>query len=184
MMGQNNFSGQKLRGRSFKNLDLSGADFSGCDLRGVDFSGANLTGAKFCRARMGKAMKSKVISFFPSVLMVFVAVFFGMMTNAFYIMVFFEALKKYILIDGNHIGIGIVVTLLPTMLISFAILKAVQRHHFYYLLWLWIAVIILLDHQVFNIRQYCFPPVIQQPYTLVKGWVPYAPNPCRRDAFR
>ncbi|MDD5272303.1 MAG: hypothetical protein PHU14_06245, partial [Methylovulum sp.] len=43
---------------------------------------------------------------------------------------------------------------------------------------------LILDHQVFNIRQYCFPPVIQQPYTLVKGWVPYAPNPCRRDAFR
>jgi uncharacterized protein YjbI with pentapeptide repeats len=34
------YSGQNLRGRSFKGQNLEGANFSGADIRGADFSGA------------------------------------------------------------------------------------------------------------------------------------------------
>ena len=48
-----NFSGQRLRNRSFRGQDLSGANFNGCDLRGCDFRGAQLTGAVLDGARLG-----------------------------------------------------------------------------------------------------------------------------------
>ncbi|BAB78208.1 pentapeptide repeat-containing protein (plasmid) [Anabaena sp. FACHB-709] len=47
------FSGQNLRGRSFKGEDLGGANFSYADIRGVDFSGSNLSGANFSHAEAG-----------------------------------------------------------------------------------------------------------------------------------
>ncbi|KAB8313974.1 CHAT domain-containing protein [Tolypothrix campylonemoides VB511288] len=47
------YSGQNLRGRSFKNQDLRGADFSGADIRSADFSGAILRGANFSHAKAG-----------------------------------------------------------------------------------------------------------------------------------
>ncbi|PHM10836.1 pentapeptide repeat-containing protein [Nostoc sp. 'Peltigera malacea cyanobiont' DB3992] len=47
------FSGQNLRGRSFKGQYLAGANFSYADIRGTDFSGANLTGANFSHAKAG-----------------------------------------------------------------------------------------------------------------------------------
>ncbi|MGR9051584.1 MAG: pentapeptide repeat-containing protein [Gammaproteobacteria bacterium] len=63
-MPHQNYSEQKLRGRSFRGRDLTGADFSGADLRGADFRGAILTGAKFCGARMGISRKRAVAKFF------------------------------------------------------------------------------------------------------------------------
>ncbi|WP_392530182.1 pentapeptide repeat-containing protein [Nostoc sp. C117] len=41
------FSGQNLRGRSFRGQNLEGANFSGADIRSADFTGANLRGANF-----------------------------------------------------------------------------------------------------------------------------------------
>jgi uncharacterized protein YjbI with pentapeptide repeats len=47
------FSGQRLRGKSFQGQDLSGADFSRADLRGADFSRSTLRRANFTAAKMG-----------------------------------------------------------------------------------------------------------------------------------
>lgn len=47
------FSGQRLRGRSFRGQDLAGANFSRSDLRGCDFTEARLTGANFVGAKAG-----------------------------------------------------------------------------------------------------------------------------------
>jgi uncharacterized protein YjbI with pentapeptide repeats len=47
------YSGQNLRGRSFKGQDLTGANFSGADIRSADFSGATLKGADFSGAKAG-----------------------------------------------------------------------------------------------------------------------------------
>ncbi|NJO57893.1 MAG: pentapeptide repeat-containing protein [Richelia sp. RM2_1_2] len=47
------YSGQKLRGRSFKGQNLAGADFSHADIRGTNFTGANLRGANFTGAKAG-----------------------------------------------------------------------------------------------------------------------------------
>jgi uncharacterized protein YjbI with pentapeptide repeats len=47
------YSGQNLRGRSFKGQNLEGVDFSGADIRGVDFTGANLKGANFSHTTAG-----------------------------------------------------------------------------------------------------------------------------------
>jgi uncharacterized protein YjbI with pentapeptide repeats len=47
------YSGQNLRGRSFKGKDLTRANFNGADIRSADFTGANLTGANFSHAKAG-----------------------------------------------------------------------------------------------------------------------------------
>ncbi|MDF5724322.1 MAG: pentapeptide repeat-containing protein [Rhizonema sp. PD37] len=47
------YSGQNLRGRSFRGQNLEGANFSGADIRGTDFTGANLRGANFTGAKAG-----------------------------------------------------------------------------------------------------------------------------------
>ncbi|MHC5820600.1 MAG: pentapeptide repeat-containing protein, partial [Nostoc sp.] len=47
------FSGQKLRGRSFRGQNLEGANFSYADIRSADFTGANLRGANFSHATAG-----------------------------------------------------------------------------------------------------------------------------------
>jgi uncharacterized protein YjbI with pentapeptide repeats len=47
------YSGQNLRGRSFKGQDLTGANFSKADIRGANFTNADLTGAKFNEAIAG-----------------------------------------------------------------------------------------------------------------------------------
>ncbi|MBD2254758.1 pentapeptide repeat-containing protein [Nostoc parmelioides] len=44
------FSGQNLRGRSFKGQNLEGANFSYADIRSTDFTGANLKNAHFSKA--------------------------------------------------------------------------------------------------------------------------------------
>ncbi|OCQ96824.1 hypothetical protein BCD64_14555 [Nostoc sp. MBR 210] len=47
------YSGQNLRGRSFKGQDLTGANFSGADIRGTDFTNAILKRANFTGAKAG-----------------------------------------------------------------------------------------------------------------------------------
>jgi uncharacterized protein YjbI with pentapeptide repeats/uncharacterized protein (DUF697 family)/tellurite resistance protein len=47
------FSNQKLRGKSFQGQDLSGANFTRADLRGANFKQANLSGANFTKAQFG-----------------------------------------------------------------------------------------------------------------------------------
>ena len=47
------YSGQNLRGRSFKCQDLTGANFSKADIRGANFTNAILKGADFTGAKAG-----------------------------------------------------------------------------------------------------------------------------------
>ena len=47
------YSGQNLRGRSFKGQNLEGANFSYADIRGTDFTGANLRGTDFSGVKAG-----------------------------------------------------------------------------------------------------------------------------------
>lgn len=56
------FTGQYLRGRSFKGQDLTGANFSRADIRSADFTGANLTGANFSNAKAGLTDVRKAIA--------------------------------------------------------------------------------------------------------------------------
>lgn len=56
------FAGQYLRGRSFKEQDLTGANFSRADIRSADFTGANLTGANFSNAKAGVTNARKTIA--------------------------------------------------------------------------------------------------------------------------
>jgi uncharacterized protein YjbI with pentapeptide repeats/uncharacterized protein (DUF697 family)/tellurite resistance protein len=55
------FSGQRLRGKSFRGEDLSIANFTRADLRGADFTRANLTGANFTQARLGLPPFNRVL---------------------------------------------------------------------------------------------------------------------------
>jgi uncharacterized protein YjbI with pentapeptide repeats len=47
------YSGQNLRGRSFKGQNLTGANFSGADIRGANFTNAILKDADFTGAKAG-----------------------------------------------------------------------------------------------------------------------------------
>ncbi len=47
------YSGQNLRGRSFKGQNLAGANFGHADIRSTNFTGANLQGANFTGAKAG-----------------------------------------------------------------------------------------------------------------------------------
>ncbi len=47
------YSGQNLRGRSFKGQNLTGANFSKADIRGANFTNAILKNADFTGAKAG-----------------------------------------------------------------------------------------------------------------------------------
>ena len=47
------YSGQNLRGRSFKGQNLTGANFSKADIRGANFTNAILKGVDFTGAKAG-----------------------------------------------------------------------------------------------------------------------------------
>jgi Pentapeptide repeats (8 copies) len=47
------YSGQNLRGRSFRGQNLEGADFSGADIRGTNFTNSVLKGADFAGSKAG-----------------------------------------------------------------------------------------------------------------------------------
>ncbi len=81
------FSGQNLRGRSFKGRkDLSRPNFSYVDIRGADFTKAILKGANFSHVQAGRqhhwAIVLLAVSLFLSTLSGFVSAFAGDTTGA------------------------------------------------------------------------------------------------------
>jgi uncharacterized protein YjbI with pentapeptide repeats len=60
------YSGQKLRGRSFRGQNLEGANFSYADIRSADFTGANLRGANFSHATAGLQKRWAIFLVFVS----------------------------------------------------------------------------------------------------------------------
>ena len=52
------YSGQNLRGRSFRGQNLEGVNFIGADIRSADFSNAILKSANFSRAKAGLRRRS------------------------------------------------------------------------------------------------------------------------------
>ena len=63
---QLDYSGQNLRGKSFKGQNLKNADFSDADIRGANFTGAILTGANFSRAKAGLLKRHAIFLLFVS----------------------------------------------------------------------------------------------------------------------
>jgi len=81
------FSGQNLRGRSFKGRkDLTGANFSYADIRGADFTGAILIGANFSHAKAGLQKRWSIVllivSLFLLTLSGIVSAYAGVFTGA------------------------------------------------------------------------------------------------------
>ena len=68
------FSGQDLRGKSFKDrTDLVGANFSHAQIQGANFTGADLTGANFTRAKAGLQRRQVIILLIAALGLSFVA---------------------------------------------------------------------------------------------------------------
>ncbi len=131
-MQENDFSGQDLRGRSFKNKELENAIFSDCDLRGVDFSGANLTAAKFYRAKTGRSLKLSCSISAVQVPLAIIAVsivFAGNMFLAKYIKKILVSLTIYS--DENLT----IVMVIYTLMFTGVIFAAINRNRFAYLYW-------------------------------------------------
>ncbi|MBN4003574.1 MAG: pentapeptide repeat-containing protein [Nostoc sp. LPT] len=76
------FSGQNLRGRSFKRQNLEGANFSGADIKSADFTGANLRGANFSHAQAGLQKRWAIFLVLVSWVLMGVAGFFLSFTGA------------------------------------------------------------------------------------------------------
>ena len=78
------YSGQNLRGRSFKGQNLTGANFSKKDIKGADFTGAILTGADFTGAKAGLQKRwvigLLIVIFLLSALSGFLAILAGAFT--------------------------------------------------------------------------------------------------------
>ena len=67
------YSGQKLGGRSFKGQDLTGANFSNADIRSTDFTNATLIGANFSGAQMGLQRRWATVLILCSLLLLILA---------------------------------------------------------------------------------------------------------------
>ena len=122
------FSGQNLRGRSFKGRkDLIGANFSYADIRGADFSNALLKQANFSQAQAGRergwAIVLFVVSLLLSILSGFAAAFVGITTGGTLIehnpieilaaVVIIITLATFIIISirqGLALGFGVLMT--------------------------------------------------------------------------
>lgn len=63
------YSGQNLRGKSFKGQNLTNADFSHADIRGANFTGAILRGANFSHAKAGLQKRQAIFLVFVSFLL-------------------------------------------------------------------------------------------------------------------
>lgn len=85
----NDYSGQNLRGRSFKGQNLEGADFSRADIRGANFTGANLIGANFSKAKAGLQKQSCMLLVGVSCLLAGISGFFSSL-NSFILIVMFD----------------------------------------------------------------------------------------------
>jgi uncharacterized protein YjbI with pentapeptide repeats len=77
------YSGQNLRGRSFKGQNLEGANFSGVDIRGTDFSGANLKGACFIQVKAGLQRRWVILLIFVSWAVLGISAIFSLIVGAF-----------------------------------------------------------------------------------------------------
>ncbi|MDF5718691.1 MAG: pentapeptide repeat-containing protein [Rhizonema sp. NSF051] len=75
------YSGQNIRGRSFKGQNLELADFSGADIRSADFSGANLIGANFSGAKAGLQRRWAIFLVLVSWLLMGISGFFLALTG-------------------------------------------------------------------------------------------------------
>jgi uncharacterized protein YjbI with pentapeptide repeats len=77
------YSGQNLRGRSFKGQNLTGANFSKADIRGANFTNAILKDADFTGAKAGLQKRwvigLLIITFLPSALSGFFSIFIGVL---------------------------------------------------------------------------------------------------------
>jgi uncharacterized protein YjbI with pentapeptide repeats len=77
------YSGQNLRGRSFKGQDLTGANFSKADIRGASFTNATLKGANFTGAKAGIQKRWTIGLFIVSWLPWAIAGFFSVSVGSF-----------------------------------------------------------------------------------------------------
>ena len=77
------YSGQNLRGRSFKGQNLAGANFSYADIRSTNFTGANLKGANFTGAKAGLRKRWALLIVLLSWLLSGTSGFFSLFNKAF-----------------------------------------------------------------------------------------------------
>ena len=84
------YSGQNLRGKSFKGQNLTNADFSHADIRGANFTGAILKGANFSRAKAGLQKRKSIFLVFVSFLLAGLSGFSFAFTATFSLILLFD----------------------------------------------------------------------------------------------
>ncbi|MDB9512941.1 pentapeptide repeat-containing protein, partial [Kamptonema animale CS-326] len=111
------FSGQNLRGRSFKGRkDLAGANFSYADIRGTNFTDTNLIGANFSHAQAGLQRRWTIFLVLVSLLISALSGFFSAVAG-FWIAIFFtpDNIKTLTIIPGVLVLIVLAVFFIVTI---------------------------------------------------------------------
>ncbi len=82
------YSGQNLRGRSFRGQNLAGANFSCADIRSTDFTGASLIGANFNNAKTGLRRRWAFLLVLLSWLLAGISGIFSLFNGALVLLIF------------------------------------------------------------------------------------------------
>ncbi|MBD2596951.1 pentapeptide repeat-containing protein [Nostoc spongiaeforme FACHB-130] len=113
------YSGENLRGRSFKGQDLTGANFSQADIRGANFSKAILKGANFTGAKAGLQKRWTVGLLIASWLLSAVSGVFSIFLSLFVVLIFRPTSSEDLSHDQKIIfGIALLFVLLVFCIIT------------------------------------------------------------------
>jgi len=126
------YSGQNLRGRSFRGKDLTGANFSNSDIRSTDFTNAILVDANFSQAKAGLQRRWSVILIFFSLILLLISGVIAILIGFMIWAGFYSVLDTVPFANGKviHIfagSIGVISFLIQFPILSLIIFQKKQQ---------------------------------------------------------